>query len=69
MNDQFKKGFQKVAKKISFKTPSFGKSLRGSAFSNPTKAKVDLPKFKPPKGNAKRGYKPGGTAGIKTNQY
>lgn len=71
MNLDFIKGFTKEALKMpSLKTPSFGKSIRGSAFATPSKTvKVDIPKFKLPKANAKAGYSHGGTRGISTNQY
>lgn len=69
MNDAFSKGFEKMAK-ISLKTPSFGKSLRGSAFAKPSKT-VTPPKtnFGLTKGNARKGYRAGGTANIQTNMY
>jgi hypothetical protein len=66
----FKKGFKKQAAAISLKMPSFGKSLRGSAFAMPSKSvKVDLPKFGITKGNAKSGYNSGSTKGIETTAY
>lgn len=71
MNKDFVEGFMKIAAKImSLKTPSFGKSMRGSAFAMPSKTiKADLANFKPPKGNATQGYQSGSTKGIKTNLY
>lgn len=70
MDSKFIEGFDKTAKISPTKSLSFGKSLRGSAFSNPSKPiTAPLPKFELPKGNAKTGYKSGGTAGISTNKY
>lgn len=70
MHSTFKKSFEKFAKVVSFKTPSFGKSLRGSAFAMPSKnLKMDMPNFGLSKGNAKAGYSSGSTKGIETTTY
>lgn len=73
MNDIFRQAFEKTAfkgvKVPKVKGPSFGRSLRGSATSKmPTGQKVKMPKMNT-SSNAKKGYKPGSKAGIKTNMY
>lgn len=69
--DSFKKAFTKAAEtKSSTKTPSFGASLRGSAFAKPSKTiTTSTPNYGISKGNAKSGYKSGSTAGVSTNSY